>query len=862
LYKLGHACFAFALAAAACAPKDPAFESSSGQPLTAAGTELAKLLPTNGLADQRIGHAVDVDGTYAVLGTQSANGGGVRPFSKSGTSWTQQQTILPQDPHTSRNFGVSVGISGSTVIVGAPSNVNSGPNYNAAYIFVRNGTTYTQQAKIVPVDVTNPAERFGASVAIDGDTVAIGNPAQGTGSVYLFGRNGTAWSQLRKLVPSAAGADDLFGTAVALEGGTVVVGAPQHDGKAGNAGAVYVFTGSGTNWSEQARLHGNETDAADKLGGSVAFSNGTLIAGAEFAGVPGATGGAWVFRRSGTTWAQEAMLVASDPAGNDHFGISVALEDNLALVGSYWDDDQGQQSGSAYLYTRRQSTWTQRHKLTASDAALDWRFGISAALSGNRAIIGASFDSQNAHWSGAAYEFAVAPDGASCASDAECASTFCTDGVCCEARCDGACQTCRLAGGSSGDGRCGVVPAGQPGAPACAPYLCDGSSATCPTTCANDGACVSAAFCNATGTCAPDLPNGEACSAAARCESGFCVDGVCCDTECTRGCEACTTATKGQGQDGVCGPVADGLDPRDACDVASALCGADGNCDGNVACRQYAPLATPCGATLCAVDRVSGQLCDGAGACKQLENLACAPYRCDGDLCGESCSDSQDCSGDAQCFDNVCRAPEDIGAPCTSESECDTGYCVDGVCCTSECAGQCETCGAEDSKGRCSAKVGEPDGDRPACVGTGTCAGRCDGINRAACTLPGSETSCGEGSTCSNGVCTQTRAVCVNGGADSQAPDGVVTPCAPFTCEPSSGECRTSCSATPECTRDAVCNANGRCVTQTTDAAEDEGCGCSVPGSVRGRAAPIMAALLLVAAGARRRRRRVLGRRC
>jgi hypothetical protein len=316
-------------------------------------------------------------------------------------------------------------VSGDTIVVGAvweDSNAtgvngnqadNSAKNSGAAYVFVRSGTDWTQQAYLKASNTqggTPYGDEFGFSVAISGDTIAVGaqeeasnavgvngnqsnNSAMYAGAAYIFFRNGETWSQQAYLKASNTRAEALFGRSVAVSGDMIVVGAPGEDSNAtgvnGNqmdhsaeyAGATYVFVRSGPTWSQQAYLKASNTGANDAFGGSVSVSGDTIVVGASgedsnATGVNGNqndnfainSGAAYVFVRSGTGWSQQAYLKSSDTQSHaayngDGFGISVALSGDTVAIGCFLEDSQATgvngdssdnsalDSGSAFVFT-------------------------------------------------------------------------------------------------------------------------------------------------------------------------------------------------------------------------------------------------------------------------------------------------------------------------------------------------------------------------------------------------------------------------------------------------------------------------------------------------------------------------------
>src|SRR6266498_4582739 len=211
--------------------------------------------------------------------------------------------------------------------------------------------TLSQEAKLTAGDAAS-GDQFGAAVGISGETAVVGAPVDDTaagpnaGSAYVFVRSGTGWSQQAKLTASDAAAGDIFGFSVAVTGDTVVVGA---SGDNMLAGSAYVFVRSGTGWSQQAKLTASDAASGDRFGAAVGISGDTAVVGAQFGDT--IAGSAYVFVRSGTSWSQQAKLTASDAAAFDFFGAAVAISGDTVVVGALADDtDAGSNAGSAYVF--------------------------------------------------------------------------------------------------------------------------------------------------------------------------------------------------------------------------------------------------------------------------------------------------------------------------------------------------------------------------------------------------------------------------------------------------------------------------------------------------------------------------------
>ena len=275
------------------------------------------------------------------------------------------------------NFGHSVAIKGSTIVVGAWGDDVNGAASGSAYLFDRSGK---QLAKMTASD-GEAGDNFGMSVAISGATVVVGawgdnDKGSASGSAYLFNKSG---KQLAKLTASDGAYGDYFGHSVAISGSTVVVGAWGDDTVKGtNSGSAYLFDRSG---KQLAKLTASDGNSGDNFGMSVAIANSTVVVGAN-----GYAGSAYLFDKSGK---QLAKLTASDGADGDNFGGSVAISGSTVVVGAWGDDSKGTNSGSAYLFDL---SGKQLAKLTASDGASYDYFGMSVAISGSNVVVGANFD--------------------------------------------------------------------------------------------------------------------------------------------------------------------------------------------------------------------------------------------------------------------------------------------------------------------------------------------------------------------------------------------------------------------------------------------------------------------------------------
>jgi len=342
------------------------------------------------------------------------------PISAVVDPWIQQAELTASDGAAGDDFGKSVALSGSTIVVGVPQRtVGSNSTQGAAYVFVQSGSTWVQQAELTASDGA-AFDEFGSSVAVSGSTAVIGaawrtvGSNQYQGAVYVFVESGGTWSEQAELTASDGGSNNYFGFSVALSGSTIMVGAPGHPTTGSNVaqGAAYVFVQSGSTWVQQAELTASDGMAYDQLGSSVAVSGSTVVAGApcHMVGSNTCQGAAYVFVESGGTWSQQAELTLSDSVLYDQFGWSVALIGATAVVGANnhtVGSNVGQ--GAAYVFVESGGTWSQQAELTVSDGAAYDHFGSSVGLSGSTVLVGAPqhpyFSSLNVPGPGAAYIF-------------------------------------------------------------------------------------------------------------------------------------------------------------------------------------------------------------------------------------------------------------------------------------------------------------------------------------------------------------------------------------------------------------------------------------------------------------------------
>ncbi|MEP0846654.1 MAG: hypothetical protein HRF50_07500 [Phycisphaerae bacterium] len=384
----------------------------------------SKLLSGDPAATDNFGVAVAIDGDYLAAGAHhddegAINAGAVYVFQRSGGAWLQRAKLRAADPTANDVLGLTVAIDGDTVVAGAF--LDNSPTFHAgsAYVFRGSGANWLQEVKLV-APVQNIWQEFGASVDISGDRVAVGAPLGGdpnapVGQAFVFLRAGTSWGLEAELTRAADDADpnEAFGSAVAIDGDVACVGADMDSDAQHNRGAAYVFRRSGDAWTREAKLTASDGGAEHRFGNAVDIQGDLALIGAYSYDAPGPVynaGAAYVFRRVHGAWSQEARLTAPTLVTDASFGISVALDGDRALIGSWWDDEAVDTAGAAYVYRYNAGAWVLEQTLLANDPAAMDNFGVGVALDGASAVVGAWQDDEAALDAGAAYTFELDAD--------------------------------------------------------------------------------------------------------------------------------------------------------------------------------------------------------------------------------------------------------------------------------------------------------------------------------------------------------------------------------------------------------------------------------------------------------------------
>lgn len=374
-----------------------------------------KLTAADGATEAHYGISVAMWDDVAMVGADlddeaAVDAGAVYVYSFNGSNWAFQQKLMASDAALGDRFGGSISLQGDRVVIGAPLDNSPAGDSGSAYVFEYDGSAWLEQQKLIASD-GGGGDYFGRYLDLDGDRVmitALGDDDVDTdaGAAYVFDFNGSSWQQITKLTASDGVAGDGFGYSVSLDGDHALVGAMLNDHAGTSSGKVYVYEFNGSVWTEGHKLTASDAAAQALFGASVDLSSDRAVIGANRdSGNASASGSAYVFERNGTVWSESQKLnVVGIPAGGN-FGISVSLLGNRILIGANRDDEATISSGSVYVFDYDGSSWQQSDVLLANDAAFGDEFGFAVSHSSGRIMAGAFRDDDQGDQSGSAYIF-------------------------------------------------------------------------------------------------------------------------------------------------------------------------------------------------------------------------------------------------------------------------------------------------------------------------------------------------------------------------------------------------------------------------------------------------------------------------
>ena len=323
------------------------------------------------------------------------------------SSWFTSNDIAMGD-----TLGARMSMSGDTVVIGHPRDSQDAPESGSAYVFVKDGSGWVQQQKLLP---TTPLflQSFGISAAIDGNTIVVGCPGEGepalasAGAAYVFVRDGSNWVLQQKLLLPVPDSGDGFGGAVAIDGNSIVVTA-MGDGEEhfGGTGSASVFTRDENGvWSFQQKLFASVFIRDRMYGGSVAISGDSVMVGSEYIAEPhgAGIGSVYLYQRVGNVWSEIRQLTSSTWKGGYEFGRFLAMDGDIAVIGAYNEEHGSNTRGSVYVFVRDRGEWKQQQKLFIKEDFNERdRFGAAVAIHGTTIVAGDFGDNEER---GAVYVF-------------------------------------------------------------------------------------------------------------------------------------------------------------------------------------------------------------------------------------------------------------------------------------------------------------------------------------------------------------------------------------------------------------------------------------------------------------------------
>jgi hypothetical protein len=357
-------------------------------------TEKARLSMSNAGPQEVFGLAVAIDGDTALVGAPFADlgpvdfPGAVNVYVRRNGAWVLDGLIQADDAQPTDLFGASIALQGDTLMIGALHATGPVGSQGAVYVFTRGASgIWSQTQKFTSGTDAAAFDAFGYSIALDGDTAVVSAISHASvGAAWIFtrsGGSGSSWTKGAKLLANDPRTAAGFGYRVAISGGTVLIGSPVSTTSGGTfQGAVFVFTRNGSTWGREAKLVPAGGPDQAQFGTDVAIQQNTALIGAPCPTTSSCTGAAYAFTRIGTVWQQQAALIPSDRVDGDAFGMSVSLASPYALIGARTGPPgDATGSGEAHVFSRSGTSWTEQAVLRSSDAAAQDQFGSSVALS-------------------------------------------------------------------------------------------------------------------------------------------------------------------------------------------------------------------------------------------------------------------------------------------------------------------------------------------------------------------------------------------------------------------------------------------------------------------------------------------------
>jgi len=385
--------------------------SSLAQAQPSKVSESFKLLVDEPKEESGFGTVLAVEGDILVVGAYSdgeKEEGSVYVFSQDGAEWIKQAKLVASDADEGDQFGISVAISKETIVVGADQSDDAGFASGSAYVFVKTGEAWVEQAKLLASDA-DVADRFGAHVAIHENTIVVGaveddDEQNNSGSAYVFTKKDDVWVEQAKLVAKDPFRSAQFGASIALNDTFLVIGANKDGVTAIDAGAVYIFTFENETWVEKVKLLADDLQATATFGSSVSLFEERLAIGAPwYKNDKQPIGAVYIFRHNEGSWNQEAKLIPLDAIAYTGIGSDVVLKDNVLIMSATGDNAVGKRTGAAYQFELLDGEWIEQIKFIASDPFNFDDLGNSVGFNNEQIFLSAPGTDENLRNSGSVY---------------------------------------------------------------------------------------------------------------------------------------------------------------------------------------------------------------------------------------------------------------------------------------------------------------------------------------------------------------------------------------------------------------------------------------------------------------------------
>ena len=399
-----------------------------------------KIQPDGLVNGDGFGAATCLKGDVLIVGAPFADISGIDSvgviqfFKRVSGNWVFQSEIPSPDVVANDFFGWTLDFDGDYLVVGAPFNDENGLDAGAVYIYEYDGTNFNFLVKNM-ASTGNPGDEYGRSVAIYDTTIIVGSPKDDDlvpngGAAYIYNLNNNAWTEAQKLTSSFTEfGNEFYGYSVAIHKDRCVIGSTLDDDAATDAGTAFVYHFDGASWNIEQKLSPSDGGSSHSFGFSTSINDSILIIGAFGANntVP-SSGAAYIFRRNGVNWTEEEILFQEDVGIDDWFGFDVAIEGNTAIVSALNNDEFVLNGGSIYLirYDEILDEWIPEFIHFANDGLLNWRYGFSCSLDGLEFVVGAPQATGSTVKSGAVYQYDICThkvDQTLCAVSSDSAST-------------------------------------------------------------------------------------------------------------------------------------------------------------------------------------------------------------------------------------------------------------------------------------------------------------------------------------------------------------------------------------------------------------------------------------------------------